>query len=103
MLQVLQQEKEQGLSDRVYVRCALQILMCRHLGFAGVHLSACHQPEEQSLLECYIEEYRHLSFAECERLWNTLWQVQTGTEFIQSWLIIALRLQVRLLSTNICI
>ena len=28
-------EKEQGLSDRVYVRCALQILMCRHLGFAG--------------------------------------------------------------------
>jgi methylenetetrahydrofolate reductase (NADPH) len=35
MLQVLQQEKEQGLSDRVYVRCALQILMCRHLGFAG--------------------------------------------------------------------
>ena len=81
MLQVLQQEKEQGLSDRVYVRCALQILMCRHLGFAGVHLSACHQPEEQSLLERYIEEYRHLSFAECERLWNTLWQVQTGTEF----------------------
>lgn len=74
-------EKEQGLSDRVYVRCALQILMCRHLGFAGVHLSACHQPEEQSLLERYIEEYRHLSFAECERLWNTLWQVQTGTEF----------------------
>ena len=74
-------EKEQGLSDRVYVRCALQILMCRHLGFAGVHLSACHQPEEQRLLEQYIEEYRHLSFAECERLWNTLWQVQTGTEF----------------------
>ena len=81
MLQVLQQEKEQGLSDRVYVRCALQILMCRHLGFAGVHLSACNQPEEQSLLERYIEEYRHLSFAECEQLWNTLWQVQTGTEF----------------------
>jgi methylenetetrahydrofolate reductase (NADPH) len=81
VLKVLQQEKEQGLSDRVYVRCALQILMCRHLGFAGVHLSACHQPEEQVLLEGYIEEYRHLSFAECERLWNSHWQVQTGTEF----------------------
>lgn len=46
-----------------------------------MYLSACHQPEEQSLLERYLEEYRHLSFAECERLWNTLWQVQTGTEF----------------------
>ncbi len=63
MLQVVGNRKnEQGISDRVYVRCALQILMCQHLGFAGVHLSACHQPEEQVLLESYIEEYRHLEF-----------------------------------------
>ena len=81
MLQVLQQEKEQGLTDQVYVRCALQILMCQHLGFSGVHLSACHQPEEQLLLERAIESYRHLSLSECEQLWNTLWHVQTGTEF----------------------
>src|SRR5690606_5890173 len=33
MLGVLAQEKQDGLSDRVHLRCALQILMCKHLGF----------------------------------------------------------------------
>ena len=81
MLNVLREEKEAGLMDRVYLRCALQILICQHLGLAGIHLSACHKPEEQMLLESYIEEYRHLDLAELELLWNTLWQVKTGQEF----------------------
>ncbi|WOE31297.1 MULTISPECIES: methylenetetrahydrofolate reductase C-terminal domain-containing protein [unclassified Acinetobacter] len=75
MLNVLQQEQQAGLGDRVYRRCALQILMCQHLGFAGVHLSACHQAKEQHLLADYIEQYRHLDFTACQRLWNELWEI----------------------------
>lgn len=81
MLNILKEEKAVGLTDRVYVRCALQILLCQRLGFAGVHLSACHQPEEQLRLERYIEEYRHLDAHALELLWNAMWQVQTGQEF----------------------
>lgn len=81
MLKILGEEKESGLTDRVYLRCALQILICKQLGFAGVHLSACHKPEEQLLLESYIEAYRHLGLDELELLWNALWQVKTGKEF----------------------
>ncbi len=82
MLQVLADEKQAGLSDRVYLRCALQVLICKQLGFAGIHLSACYQPEEQMLLESYIEQYRHLALEELEALWNSLWQVKTGKEFV---------------------
>ena len=82
MLQVLTDEKQTGLNEQVYLRCALQILMCKHLGFAGIHLSACHKPEEQMLLESYIEQYRHLTLDELESLWNSLWQVKTGKEFV---------------------
>lgn len=82
ILGVLAQEKQDGLSDRVHLRCALQILMCKHLGFAGVHLSACYKPEEQMLLESYIEQYRHLDLNALEALWNSLWQVKTGKEFM---------------------
>lgn len=81
MLQVLKQEKEVGLTDRVYLRCAIQILLCKHLGYAGVHLSACHQPEEQIRLQAYIEEYRDLDIDACILLWNSLWKVSTGQEF----------------------
>lgn len=81
MLQVLQQENDAGLTDRVYLRCALQILLCKHLGYAGIHLSACHQPEEQIRLQSYIEEYRDLDFDACLLLWNSLWNVTTGHEF----------------------
>ena len=78
MLKVLAEEKQVGHTDRVYLRCALQILICKHLGFAGIHLSACHKPEEQMLLESYIEQYRHLNLKALEELWNSLWQVTTG-------------------------
>ncbi len=81
MLKVLEEEKQSGFSDRVYLRCALQILMCQRNGFAGVHLSACHKPDEQILLESYIEEYRHHDFDALELLWNSLWQVKSGHEF----------------------
>jgi len=81
MLQVLEKEKQIGLTDRVYRRCALQILLCKRLGFSGVHLSACYQPEEQLKLEQYIHEYQHLDFQACEKLWNDLWEVTTGKEF----------------------
>ena len=82
MLKVLENEKLAGFTDRVYLRCALQILMCKYLGFAGIHLSACHKPEEQILLESYVEEYRHLELDALELLWNSLWQVKTGKEFM---------------------
>ena len=81
LIDVLTQEKQHGLTEHAYMRCALQVLICQHLGFAGVHLSACHKPEEQAVLAQYIAQYRNLSLAECERLWNELWQIQTGKEF----------------------
>lgn len=82
MLKVLEQEKRAGLTERVYLRCALQILICKHLGFSGIHLSACHKPEQQLLLEDCIEAYRHLDIDELELLWSSMWQVQTGKEFM---------------------
>ncbi|RKG31173.1 methylenetetrahydrofolate reductase C-terminal domain-containing protein [Acinetobacter tianfuensis] len=81
MFKVLADEKEAGLSEQVYLRCALQILICKQLGFAGVDLSACHKPEEQMLLERYIEQYSHLDLDALERLWNQLWKIQSGHEF----------------------
>lgn len=81
MLNILAKEKEDHLTDRVYLRCALQILICKHLGFSGVHLSACHKPTEQLLLESYVNEYRHLDLTACEILWEKLWQIETGKEF----------------------
>ena len=81
MLNVLKQEKDANITENIYSRCALQILICQHLGFAGVHLSACHQQTEQKKLEQYIEKYRLLNLAECEALWNKLWQIQKGDEF----------------------
>ncbi|MDM1782011.1 MULTISPECIES: methylenetetrahydrofolate reductase C-terminal domain-containing protein [Acinetobacter] len=82
MLQVLSEEKQAGLQENAYKRCALQILICKQLGFAGVHLSACHKPEEQILLESYIEQYQHLDLEALEDIWNSLWQVKTGKEFV---------------------
>lgn len=81
LINVLLQEKKEGKEHRVYKRCALQILLCKHLGFSGIHLSACHKPEEQNLLEKYIEEYRNLDLPSCMSLWNRLWNIQTGIEF----------------------
>ena len=81
MLNVLTQEKQESQTENVYIRCALQILICKHLGFAGVHLSACHQLKDQKILEHYIEQYKLLSLNDCEELWNSLWQVKTGQEF----------------------
>lgn len=81
LVTVLQQEKKEGNENRAYRRCALQILLCKHLGFSGVQLSACHKPAEQDLLEKYIEEYRNLDLPSCVSLWNTLWNIQTGKEF----------------------
>lgn len=81
MLQVLRQEKQQGITDHAYARCALQIVLCRYWGFAGVHLSGCMQPEQQQRLIEYIETYQRLDRTACEQLWNSLWQVQTGKEF----------------------
>ena len=82
MLAVLEQEKQQGLVEYAERRAALQIRICQHLGFAGVHLSACHQVAAQQRLETYINEYQALNLAECEALWQQLWQINTGHEFI---------------------
>ena len=82
MIHVLEQEKQFGLSERVYQRCALQILIYQQLGLAGVHLSGCHQPKDQKRLENYIKQYQHLDLNQLESLWKESWQIQTGNEFI---------------------
>ncbi|RZG65738.1 methylenetetrahydrofolate reductase [Acinetobacter bouvetii] len=81
MLNVLEEEQQAGLSERVYLRCALQILICKQLGFAGIDLSACHKPEEQALLESYVEQYHDLDLNALEKLWKALWRVESGKEF----------------------
>ena len=80
MLDVLEQEKQNSETNNIYRRCALQMLICQHLGFGGVHLSACYKPKDQMRLAKYIEEYRDLSLLECESLWNESWQIKTGKE-----------------------
>lgn len=77
MLNFLEHEKRLNpdmAEQNVYARCALQILICRHLGYAGVHLSACHQPTEQAKLQQAIAQYAKLSLSECRALWDQLWQ-----------------------------
>ena len=84
MLAILTQEhsnNKHNQRDNSYRRCALQILMCKHLGFAGVHLSACHKPEEQAKLAQYIEQYQSMDLGACEALWNELWQLKSETAF----------------------
>ncbi len=64
----------------VYARCALQILICKHLGFVGVHLSACHKPQEQQKLEQFLKQYENWSLAACEKAWKDLWKMDSGLE-----------------------
>lgn len=82
MLDVLVEEKRQGQTEHVYRRAALQILICQHLGYAGIHLSACHHPDQQKKLAEYLEQYRDFSLSMCEELWDQLWKIKTGHEFI---------------------
>lgn len=83
VLQLLEQEhvQDKHLAEcNVYERCALQILICRHLGFAGVHLSACHKADEQQKMTDALFRLQGLSLNECEQRWQALWQLETGTE-----------------------
>ena len=82
MLNVLEHEKQHGCTENIYLRCAIQILICQHLGFAGIHLSACHKPEEQALLANYIDQYRNLDLEAYLKIWTELWEIKTGHEFI---------------------
>jgi len=64
----------------VYARCALQILICKHLGYVGVHLSACHKPQEQQKLEQCLKQFENWSLEACEKAWKDLWQMDSGRE-----------------------
>ncbi|AOA57590.1 methylenetetrahydrofolate reductase C-terminal domain-containing protein [Acinetobacter larvae] len=75
ILDFLAQEKALGYSERVYMRCALQILICKAWGLAGVHLSACHTAKEQQILAHYLDCYRSMPLSECLALWYALWQI----------------------------
>lgn len=82
-LQLLEREQQADAAQaerNVYLRCALQILICRHWGFAGAHVSACHKASEQHKLEAALLELQALSLAECEQRWQALWQLRTGQE-----------------------
>lgn len=84
MLSFLQQEQladAQQAEKNVYARCALQILMCQKMGYAGVHLSACHKAQEQKKLALALAEYAKLSLQECQNLWTTLWQSNSVEDF----------------------
>lgn len=83
LLQLLKQEQSVDAAiaeQNVYARCALQILICRSWGFAGVHLSACHKPEEQQKLEQALTRFRGLSFDQCMQTWSELHQLKSGDE-----------------------
>ena len=82
MLNVLAYEKEAGIKNQAYLRCALQILIYKNMGYAGIHLSGCHSLDEQIILENYIQENQHLSLKELEDYWYSLWQVKSGETFI---------------------
>ncbi|KYQ83987.1 methylenetetrahydrofolate reductase [Acinetobacter sp. NRRL B-65365] len=64
----------------VYARCALQILLCKHLGYVGVHLSACHKPQEQQKLEQFLKQFENWSLEACEKAWKELWKMDSGLE-----------------------
>ena len=84
MLNFLENEQQFNAvqaEQNVYARCALQILICRHLGYAGIHLSACHKPEEQEKLQQAIVKYAGLSLAECRLRWDELWQTISTLDF----------------------
>lgn len=81
MLKVLADEQQLGHTAHVYMRCALQVLMCERLGFAGIHLSSCHTAQEQQQLAHYIQQYRHLDLDALEAHWHALWQVDTDRAF----------------------
>lgn len=81
IIDVLQQEKNEQNKDNAYLRCAIQILICKHWGYAGVHLSACHKPDQQAKLEHYLDEYKNLNLDECIAFWQRLWQVEDDLAF----------------------
>ena len=83
LLQLLKQEQASNLAvteQNVYARCALQILICRHWGYAGVHLSACHKIEEQRKLEGALERFKNFSLGQCLHEWKILNCLITGDE-----------------------
>ncbi|WP_171526096.1 methylenetetrahydrofolate reductase C-terminal domain-containing protein [Acinetobacter sp. Tr-809] len=84
ILHVLEEEYQVDpiqAEKNVYARCALQILICQHLGYAGIHLSACYKQNEQQQLEQALLDYRAFSLQECEMAWNALWKAETGSLF----------------------
>ena len=85
LLELLKQEQESNLTvteQNVYARCALQILICRHWGYAGVHLSACHKDEEQRKLEGALERFKNFSLEQCLHEWKILNCLISGDELM---------------------
>lgn len=83
MLKILQQEYrlDPGFAEKmVYERAALQIYIAKHLGYAGIHLSACHQADQQQKLILALDKFRCLTLNQCLKLWEELWQIQQGDE-----------------------
>ena len=84
VLNFLQQEQQTDViqaEQNVYDRCALQILMCQQLGYAGVHLSACHKAEEQEKLQKAILQFATLTFEQCLAKWKMLWRSSVEVNF----------------------
>lgn len=84
LLQTLEHEYQSDpiqADSHVYARCALQILICKHLGYAGVHLSACHKEDEQRKLEQALKAFENFSLIECEQAWKELWKTDSLQAF----------------------
>ncbi|CAG68621.1 MULTISPECIES: methylenetetrahydrofolate reductase C-terminal domain-containing protein [Acinetobacter] len=84
VLQTLEKEYQSDpiqAEINVYARCALQILICKHFGYAGVHLSACHKEDEQKKLEQALKVFENFSLNECQQAWKDLWQADAQGDF----------------------
>lgn len=68
LLNQLQQEYLQDkkiAEQKAYQRAALHILIAKHLGYAGIHLSGCEQTKQIQQLESAIEQFKHFDFEQC--------------------------------------
>ncbi|KAA8732099.1 methylenetetrahydrofolate reductase [Acinetobacter qingfengensis] len=69
------QQDPQIAEQRMYQRAALHILICKALGFAGIHLSGCEKKTQITKLEQAIQQYKNLTLQQCWQKYLNLNQV----------------------------
>ena len=82
-LQLLAAEQQQNATwaeQRVYARAALQILIYRHWGLAGIHVSGCQTAQQQNRLAQALIQYQSWTLEQCCSEWKHLCQIVRGDE-----------------------